>query len=68
MNQISTYYYSVRMRNKENEENEQALSKEDMPSQHGRTASCWVRLTWMSLQQKKHMSNDDLIIGFIFEA
>jgi hypothetical protein len=40
MNQISTYYYSVRMRNKENEENEQALSKEDMPSQHGRTASC----------------------------
>ena len=37
------------------------------PSQRGRTAPRRARPTWLTLQQKKHMNNDALILGFNFE-
>jgi hypothetical protein len=38
-----------------------------MPPQQGRTAHQRARPTWLTLQQKKHMNNDALILGFNFE-
>ena len=37
------------------------------PSQRGRMAHQRARPTWLTLQQKKHMNNDALILGFNFE-
>ena len=37
------------------------------PSQRGRTDHQRARPTGPSLQQKKHMNNDALILGFNFE-
>jgi len=38
-----------------------------MPSQRGRMAPQQARPTRQIMSQKKHMENDALIIGFIFE-
>ena len=59
----SEYYYVVRNKKRGRE----GIERGRTPSQRGRTAHQRALPTMLSLQQKEHMDNDALIIGFNFE-